>query len=150
MALYADCLPRLKSSTRFMLVAFGLLGWIITPAWLTDQPGPVNMRTVLGRLIVSLASGAILYGCLHSNNKLLTGGWIVRLGKISYGLYMWHLTALLVLLSLLRPAYGWELLAAKALAFVLTVVLALASYHWIESPFLRLKERFATILSRPV
>jgi peptidoglycan/LPS O-acetylase OafA/YrhL len=42
------------------------------------------------------------------------------------------------------------LLATKALAFLMTVALALASYRWIESPFLRLKDRFATVLSRPV
>ena len=108
------------------------------------------MRTVLGRLIVSLASGAILYGCLYSSNKLLTSGWIVRLGKISYGLYMLHFTGLLILLSLFRPAYGWQLLATKALGFVMTVLLAFASYRWVESPFLRLKVRFSTVLSRPV
>jgi peptidoglycan/LPS O-acetylase OafA/YrhL len=36
------------------------------------------------------------------------------------------------------------------LGFVITVLLAMASYRWIESPFLRLKDRFATVLSRPV
>ncbi len=150
LALYADRLPKLTSGARFFVVACGLLAWIISSAWLTDQPGPVNMHTVLGQLIVSLASGAILYGCLSSSNKLVTGHWVVRLGKVSYGLYMLHFTGLLIVLSLLRPAYGWGLLAAKALAFLLTVFLALASYRWIESPFLRLKERFATVPSRPV
>jgi peptidoglycan/LPS O-acetylase OafA/YrhL len=150
LALYTDRLPKLTRGTRFLLVACGLTGWIISSAWLADRPGPANMRTLLGRLIVSLASGAILYGCLNSTNRLVTGGWVVRLGKISYGLYMWHFTGLLILLSLLRPTYGWKLLAAKALAFVLTVFLASASYRWIESPFLRLKDRFAIIPSRPV
>jgi hypothetical protein len=32
----------------------------------------------------------------------------------------------------------------------MTVVVALASYRWLESPFLRMKDRFATVLSRPV
>ncbi len=51
---------------------------------------------VLGRLIVSLAAGAILYACLHSHSKLVRGDWVVRLGKISYGLYMLHLTGILL------------------------------------------------------
>jgi peptidoglycan/LPS O-acetylase OafA/YrhL len=51
---------------------------------------------------------------------------------------------------LLRPAWGWQLLAVKGLGFVMTVILALVSYRWIESPFLRLKDKFATVLSRPV
>ena len=61
---------------------------------------------------------------------------MVRLGKISYGLYMLHFIGLFILLDLLHPVWGWHLLAAKALGFVMTVLLALASYRWIESPFL--------------
>jgi peptidoglycan/LPS O-acetylase OafA/YrhL len=52
--------------------------------------------------------------------------------------------------SLLRPAWGWHLLATKALGLGMTVMLAFASYRWVESPFLRLKDHFSTVLSRPV
>ena len=81
---------------------------------------------------------------------MVKGEWVVRLGKISYGLYMLHLTGILIVLSLLRPVLGWHLLAAKALGFVMTVFLAMASYRWVETPFLRLKDKFAIVLSRPV
>jgi peptidoglycan/LPS O-acetylase OafA/YrhL len=150
LALFADRLPRLTRSVRWLLLAVGLLGWVASSAWLNEQPGPVDIRMVLGRLIVSLAAGAILYACLHSHSKLVRGEWVVRLGKISYGLYMLHLTAILIVLSVFRPVWGWQLLAAKALGFVMTVVLAMASYRWVESPFLHLKDKFATVLSRPV
>jgi peptidoglycan/LPS O-acetylase OafA/YrhL len=42
------------------------------------------------------------------------------------------------------------LLAAKLLGLGITVILAWASYRWLESPFLRWKDRFARVLSRPV
>jgi peptidoglycan/LPS O-acetylase OafA/YrhL len=74
----------------------------------------------------------------------------VRLGKISYGLYMWHFTGLLIATSLFPLVHGWQRLGTTALGFVMTLFLALASYRWVESPFLRLKDRFATVLSRPV
>ena len=150
LALFADRMPRLTRGARVLLLATGLMGWVISSAWLNEQPGPVDLRMVLGRLIVSLAAGAILYACLHSHHQLVRGGWVVRLGKISYGLYMLHLTGILIMLSLFHPAWGWQLLASKGLGFVMTVILALASYRWIESPFLRLKDKFATVLSRPV
>jgi peptidoglycan/LPS O-acetylase OafA/YrhL len=150
LALFADRLPRLTRSVRWLLLAGGLLGWVASSAWLNEQPGPVDIRMVLGRLIVSVAAGAILYACLHSHSKLVRGEWVVRLGKISYGLYMLHLTGILIMLSLIHPVWGWQLLAAKALGFVMTVILALASYRWVESPFLHLKDKFATVLSRPV
>jgi peptidoglycan/LPS O-acetylase OafA/YrhL len=150
LALFADRLPRLTRGARVLLLATGLVGWVISSAWLNEQPGPVDLRMVLGRLIVSLAAGAILYACLHSHSKLVRGAWVVRLGKISYGLYMLHLTGILIMLSLFHPIWGWQLLATKGFGFVMTVILALASYRWIESPFLRLKDKFATVLSRPV
>jgi peptidoglycan/LPS O-acetylase OafA/YrhL len=150
LALFADRLPRLRRGARWLLLAGGLLGWVASSAWLNEQPGPVDIRMVLGRLIVSLAAGAILYACLHSHSKLLRGEWVVRLGKISYGLYMLHLTGILIMLSLFHPVWGWQLLATKALGFVMTVILAMASYRWVESPFLHLKDKFATVLSRPV
>jgi peptidoglycan/LPS O-acetylase OafA/YrhL len=150
LALFADRLPRLRRGARWLLLAGGLLGWVASSAWLNEQPGPVDIRMVLGRLIVSLAAGAILYACLHSHSKLLRGEWVVRLGKISYGLYMLHLTGILIMLSLFHPVWGWQLLATKALGFVMTVILAMASYRWVESPFLHLKDKFASVLSRPV
>jgi peptidoglycan/LPS O-acetylase OafA/YrhL len=150
LALFADRLPAITSGARCLLVVGGLAGWIVASAWLTDQPGPISMSEVPGRLIISLAAGAMLYGCLHSRNKLLTGTWVVQLGKISYGLYLLHLTGLLLAKSFLHPVSGTVQLVTKAVGFVLTVVLAFASYRWVESPFLHLKDRFARVLSRPV
>jgi peptidoglycan/LPS O-acetylase OafA/YrhL len=149
-ALFADRLPKLTSTARLLLVSGGLVGWIVSSAWLTDQPGPISMREVPGRLIIALAAGAMLYGCLYSRNKLLTGAWVVRLGKVSYGLYLLHLTGLLLAKSVLHPVSGSALLATKAVGFVLTLLLAFTSYRWVESPFLRMKDRFARVLSRPV
>jgi peptidoglycan/LPS O-acetylase OafA/YrhL len=150
LALFADRLPALTNRIRLLLVCAGLIGWVASSAWLLEPPGPVSMRMVLGRMIVSLGAGAILYGCLYSSSKLVRAGWIVSLGKVSYGLYLLHLTGLFLLQNLIHPAWGWLLLATKALGLVMTVILAFASYRWIESPFLRLKDRFATVLSRPV
>jgi len=150
LALFADRLPRLTSGVRFLLVTGGIIGWIVASEWLTDQPGPISMREVPGRLIIALAAGSILYGCLYSHSKLLTGSWVVHLGKVSYGLYLLHLAGILIAKGILHPASGVAQLAAKALGFVVTIVLAFASYRWVESPFLRLKDRFARVLSRPV
>ena len=150
LALFADRLPILSRSSRAALIAGSLVTWILASAFLTDQPGPLSMREVPGRLLIALAGGAMLYACLYSRSRLLTSGWIVRLGKVSYGLYLWHLTGLLITRSLLHPVSAKAQLVSKLLAFFVTVALAFASYRWVEAPFLRLKDRFATVLSRPV
>jgi peptidoglycan/LPS O-acetylase OafA/YrhL len=150
LATCADRLPRPTTGTRFLLVTGGIIGWVASAAWFIDQPGPPDMRVVLGRLIISLAAVAILYGCLYSSNKLVVGRGVVRLGKISYGLYMLHFLGLLIVMSPFQSLHGFKLHAIQALGLVVTVFLAMASYRWVESPFLRLKDRFATVLSRPV
>jgi peptidoglycan/LPS O-acetylase OafA/YrhL len=150
LALLAHQLPRLTTRARMLLLSAGIAGWIVSSAWLTDQPGPISMREVWGRLIISISAGAILYGSLYGRSALLTSNWIVRLGKISYGLYLLHLTGLLLAKSALHPTSGTALLATKAVGFVVTIILAFASYRWIESPFLRIKDRFSRVLSRPV
>lgn len=150
MALLVDRLPRITAGTRFLLIFAGLAGWIVASTNDSDFNGPASLRMVLDRAIISLAAGAILYGCLYSRSKLVTGNWVVQLGKISYGLYMLHSLGLLLALSVFHPVRGRQLLATKAISFVVTLVLAFASYRWIESPFLRLKNRFAPVLSRPI
>ena len=59
------------------------------------------------------------------------------LGKISYGIYMYHLPIIYFLCC--YKLRGWQIYTA---AFVLTTLTAWLSYYVIERPFLRLKERF--------
>jgi len=74
------------------------------------------------------------------------------LGKISYGLYVFHMLALYVVTKLhggyahnLRDFVIWW-----CSGLLLTFVMAVLSYQFFEAPFLRMKERFAYVKSRPV
>ena len=76
---------------------------------------------------------------------------LVYLGRISYGLYVFHILGLLIsdyavpnqTSSLLR----YTLRVAVALAA--TIAMSAISYRWLETPFLGLKQRFTHVLSRP-
>jgi peptidoglycan/LPS O-acetylase OafA/YrhL len=75
------------------------------------------------------------------------------LGRISYGLYVFHATVILVTVELLRglesePVVFWTVFPPLALA--LTIGIAAASYEWFEKPFLKLKSRFQYVRSMPV
>lgn len=71
---------------------------------------------------------------------------LTNLGRISYGLYVFHWLALVIVGSLLPIRDPISRAATHALfSFILTVILAAASYRWLESRFLVLKERYAFV-----
>lgn len=73
------------------------------------------------------------------------------LGRISYGLYMLHGIAVVVGIRAAGRVAAADGPAHHAITFVLAVLvsiaLAAASYHFLETPFLRLKKRFTRIHS---
>jgi len=70
---------------------------------------------------------------------------LVYLGRISYGLYVFHLMVIALVLLHFRL---WPV--QLTLSFGLTLGLAALSYALLERPFLRLKARFTYIRSAPV
>ena len=103
--------------------------------------------TLFGLLILNLAASTrpVLW---------MEYRWLNFLGKISYGLYMLHSVAVVIVLRTLAPwldAQGpilsWLLTLTAVL--LLTVIFASASYYGLEKPFLRLKEAFNRIKSQP-
>jgi peptidoglycan/LPS O-acetylase OafA/YrhL len=69
--------------------------------------------------------------------------WASSLGKISYGLYVWHLFMLVVARGFISSRAG-----SVPLALGFTILTARLSYALIERPFLRLKRRFEVLHSR--
>jgi peptidoglycan/LPS O-acetylase OafA/YrhL len=74
---------------------------------------------------------------------------LVYLGRISYGLYVFHLT-FVMLFDVGTTHDPLERAIRIVLTLAATIAAAAVSYHLLERPFLRLKERFAHVLSRPV
>jgi peptidoglycan/LPS O-acetylase OafA/YrhL len=70
---------------------------------------------------------------------------LIYLGRISYGLYVWHLLAIAITVKIASSKYP---IPKPVLAFLITVLISICSYHVIERPFLRWKERFSYVRSR--
>lgn len=77
--------------------------------------------------------------------------WMIYLGKISYGLYVFHVFALLLVspqIAMGRLLHLHSPLLQTALGLLLTIVLAAVSYEYFEKRFIVLKQKFSFIESR--
>jgi peptidoglycan/LPS O-acetylase OafA/YrhL len=136
---------QLGVTTRFVMLATGYTLWMIA----THYCGVSLPYMLLGYPATAVGALLIFLAVLGSS---LAPGWLRYLGKISYGLYVFHGIALYLVVHIfggyvhtLRQfiAYWW-------LSLALTTAMSAVSYRFFESPFLRLKERFARVKSRPV
>jgi peptidoglycan/LPS O-acetylase OafA/YrhL len=115
------------------LVAY-TIGGSFTDAW---------NYTGYGLLLMALAAVAVIAAAIASPkgpiSRVLALPPLVGLGKISYGLYLWHWPIFLVLNSAyLRHSF----LQTQIIRLTVTLVVTLLSYWLIEKPFLRLRHRF--------
>jgi peptidoglycan/LPS O-acetylase OafA/YrhL len=132
----------------------------------TNPESPEAWRLAVTHPLIAVASAAILMAFVGAPSSGTTAAsstpaagprssWLrnpalIYLGKISYGLYVVHVLGLFLAQRVTHPASLLGVMAQAALGLAITVALSAASYRWIESPFLRLKERFAHVQSRLV
>lgn len=93
-------------------------------------PFPWALATVVGTVLMITA--VVLQGEDTAPLLLrpLQSPLAVYMGRLSYSLYLWHWPVAVFL----RWTTGLELLVVQWLYPVIVVVLAAASYHWIETP----------------
>ena len=93
---------------------------------------------------------AVVYSKASIVTQLMNNPIIRYLGKISYGLYIFHIVGiyeaavLCVKMNIVAPE--WQL----PIALAITIGLAIISYELFEKYFLRKKKKFTTIENRPV
>jgi len=108
-----------------------------------DKLAPVAQLVAFPSLV---ALGSIIVASAVGGSAWLSGSAMRFVGKISYGMYVWHLVVMRLLLTKVSvpettsPRAWWMFYAVMALGTVGgTIVVALISWHVIEQPFLRLK-----------
>jgi peptidoglycan/LPS O-acetylase OafA/YrhL len=151
-ALFGYKLPRLSRWSRVVLLCGGVATWIAVYAFTVtgNTQRFTTWQMALGHPFTALASAAVLLATLGAQHSFFRNPILLYLGKISYGLYVLHEFAHFCAIRLVPASTPIAVLAQSIVGLILTILLASASYRWLESPFLRLKERFAHVQSRPV
>jgi peptidoglycan/LPS O-acetylase OafA/YrhL len=134
----------LKPLTRvlFGLGAFFLFLGSTYFAFMAPWEGAANALIVVGYVGAAVGCVLILFSLL--NVKVQFPPFILFLGKISYGLYVWHMLNFYLVDRFFK--HGTLL---KPLTLFPTIAMAVISYRYLETPFLRLKSKFTYIRNRP-
>jgi len=138
----------LSSWARVMLLLFGCA--LLTAAG--HYGDFVGTKALITFPAVTTACIALILGSLGlqlaSDGRSIARG-MAYLGRISYGLYVFHW--MFVEILGVPSAHAPIDRSVRAIAALLaTIATAAGSYHFFEKPFLRLKEKFARVKSRPV
>jgi len=91
------------------------------------------------------------FGAAREGASLLKNSGLVYLGNIAYGLYAYHYVGREISARVFAPyhthAHNYSYTLSLPLGLAITFLLAAASFKWLETPFLRLKQRFTHIPS---
>lgn len=172
--LLAGRAPRLSALQRAALFIGGFTCLFLAANYFQIKGDPLTLaRVLLGYPLVTLGAVALLLGTLYSpatseasdeepfisaaqpsqarSWQVIALSPLVYLGRISYGLYVFHILALMITdytIHNQEASLGRYLYRVTA-ALTITIGLSAISYRWLETPFLSLKQRFTHVLSRP-
>jgi peptidoglycan/LPS O-acetylase OafA/YrhL len=143
---------------RLLLIAGGWSCWFFACDKLhsnfdyaSDNPGSWSIMG--GYALGALGATLMLLAFLDASPKLLPR-WFIYLGRISYGLYVYHEFAIdITTRFIFRQASRIEapiLFLKIGVELGLIVLVAALSYRFFETPFLKMKKRHEIIDSEPI
>lgn len=111
--------------------------------WFSGWQPPNFADVILGVLFTLMLANVTMNYYLAFNNKFLD-----YLGKVSYGIYMFHWVVIMFLVTMLSAPLKtnyipWDIVL-YILSILLTILISAISYHTMESYFLNLKKKFET------
>jgi len=143
-----------KSRNRIFLKWFGnkvvqIISWLLLALVVINH---FHVLRAIDQEIIALVALALIIGQIHPQKKLinLENPVLDYLGKISYGIYIYHPLVIILWIFVLN-----QMNMNDTLKYILiytgiigiTILTAHLSFHYYEKPFLKLKKRFTTIRS---
>ena len=132
-------LPRARAGTAGWIGLAGLL--LLTVFW-DDSSASVYYGVFT---LVAVLSAAVINALMVTSGSLTrVFSWrpLVGVGRVSYGLYLWHAWVLNVLLQHPLGLGAWP---RAFIGLAVSAVVTLMSWRLVEQPALRLKNRFGSV-----
>ena len=148
----------LRIGRDFRVALFLLAGcaWLVVGRYCgLHNPEPPLLGGMIGYPLMALGAAAIffsVFGASHEGIAFIQHPVLVHLGKISYGLYAFHILGLRCAYAMFANFHHrFQMTFSMIASLAITFLMATASFKWIESPFLRLKQKkFTYIPSGPM
>lgn len=153
--------PKWRIAFRLGIFITGLVCWLIASIVCgihADAPHLSGIMQALCGWLLILAGVILFFLSLYGIPSKYMPSPLVYLGRISYGMYVFHITMFwfvyeifkdeLAAFSKMTGLYEWRNNVGFLIAFLATVIISLLSYRFFERPFLQLKKRFTFIPSR--
>lgn len=118
-----------------------------------DQEAVTRSWDLLGGFLLLGVAVALFFRGFLGARLPRAAAPLVTLGKVSYGLYVFHYGCLQICTKLvprlgLAPTSSKGILVVATVGLALTLAMAFASYRLLEQPFLLIKRRFTVVKSR--
>lgn len=153
--------PQWNFVVRVLWFVFGYVCWLTASMVCeinADAPHLATMtQSITGWLLV-LTGVICFFLSLYGAPEKYMPNAMVYLGRISYGMYVFHITIYWITFKIFKDelaavsdrlgSLDWKNEIGFVFAFLMTVTLAMLSYRFFERPFLQLKGKFTLIPSR--
>jgi peptidoglycan/LPS O-acetylase OafA/YrhL len=151
--------PKFHPATRVLLFVLSAVG-LLAARFFFETPVNSVLKVyelqVVGYSLENLSCMALFLSFL-GEARIGASRFLVYLGKISYGLYVFHLGAIhaiefldVYLTRHASPSLRPSAVVDIPISLALTILVASLSYRYFEAPILRYKKRFEMIRTRPV
>jgi peptidoglycan/LPS O-acetylase OafA/YrhL len=144
-------MPRIGAAWRVLLLLACPVSWFVAVYVFgvkKEIGSATSLNLVIGYALAAAGSVALILSLLGVRRESVPR-WASYLGRISYGLYVFHVLAGLLASIFLQRAHlpgGWR----PPLQLAMTIAIAAVSYRFYETPFLKLKARAEVISTRPI
>ncbi|WP_449438367.1 acyltransferase family protein [Pedobacter steynii] len=153
--------PKWNAVIRIGLFITGILCWLIASMVCeinADAPHLATiLQSVIGWFLILIGVMAMFLSLYGAPVKYMPSK-LAYLGRISYGMYVFHITMYWIVFSIFKNELAtfsesiglseWKNGVGAIIAFISTTLLAMLSYNFFEKPFLKLKGRFTLVPSR--